>query len=251
MIENYLDNLIYTEYIHDIQILEDVSDIIPEYISVQKKESIKKIEEPIEVQKELCKDKIAEKEIKPIPKKESIKKKEKKELIDIDLRKVITKKVISNKPEEATLGLKTGLLEFDYIHFDYSFDKAHSLKAEKHPFKEWLDLINSKQKNTNENNVKKDFIPKKNGDNHLINEFIEANPKIIPGKDSNADMDFSIESVKEKSEYFTETLAKIYIKQKAFAKAISAYEKLSFKYPEKRAYFAVQVEKINKLSNNK
>lgn len=49
----------------------------------------------------------------------------------------------------------------------------------------------------------------------------------------------------------TETLARVYIKQKHYDKAIKAYEIMKLKYPEKSTFFADQISEIKKLSNSK
>ena len=49
---------------------------------------------------------------------------------------------------------------------------------------------------------------------------------------------------------FTETLAKIYVKQKRYSKALEIIEKLSLKYPKKNAYFADQIRFLEKLIIN-
>ena len=45
----------------------------------------------------------------------------------------------------------------------------------------------------------------------------------------------------------TETLARVYLEQKNYDKAIRSYKILSLKYPEKSALFADQIKAIKKL----
>ena len=57
------------------------------------------------------------------------------------------------------------------------------------------------------------------------------------------------ESVNNDS-FFTETLAKIYIKQKKYDKALEIIRKLNLIYPEKSCYFADQIRFLEKLIKN-
>ena len=51
-------------------------------------------------------------------------------------------------------------------------------------------------------------------------------------------------------EYFTETLARIYIRQGRYQKALDIISRLSSKYPQKNAYFADQIRFLEKLIIN-
>ena len=53
--------------------------------------------------------------------------------------------------------------------------------------------------------------------------------------------------------YFTETLARIYIKQGRYSKALEIIQRLSLAYPKKNVYFADQIRFLEKLiiNNNK
>lgn len=86
-------------------------------------------------------------------------------------------------------------------------------------------------------------------DNDLITRFIQENPRIKPPETNEENVDISEESAREDSNLLSETLVKVYIKQGLFEKAIHSYEKLCLKYPEKSAYFASQIEIVEKKIN--
>jgi hypothetical protein len=54
----------------------------------------------------------------------------------------------------------------------------------------------------------------------------------------------------EEDTFFTETLARIYIKQRRYSKALEIIRKLSLKYPKKNIYFADQIRFLEKLIIN-
>ena len=86
----------------------------------------------------------------------------------------------------------------------------------------------------------------------LIDKFIESNPKISPiGSEPESHKNIPIVPDTDISDsIFTESLAKIYIRQKQYDKAKRIFEKLNLKFPEKNRYFADQIEKIDKLITN-
>lgn len=85
----------------------------------------------------------------------------------------------------------------------------------------------------------------------LIDRFIETEPT-MPSIDTAAtdNRDLSSGNPYAEEELFSETLAKIYIRQQLYEKAITTYIKLSLKYPEKSVYFAGRIEEIKQLINN-
>jgi len=83
----------------------------------------------------------------------------------------------------------------------------------------------------------------------LIDRFIMISPTIerMSPKEYQPVRDPSEESQDETGKFITETLAKIYVTQGYYTKAINIYEKLSLQYPEKSSYFASRIEKIKDL----
>src|SRR5690606_2636482 len=126
--------------------------------------------------------------------------------------------------------------------------------SEVHSFQESLQLTTSKAINR-EIQVQKEektaeIPPEKRKKIELIDKFIEANPKIVTDKNSVITHSFVEDNKQESSVLMTETLAKIYLEQKKYQRAIEAYEILILKYPEKSRLFADRIENIKKIQQN-
>ena len=85
----------------------------------------------------------------------------------------------------------------------------------------------------------------------LIDNFLEQEKGRImldlPEEPSDDDHDHEEEG---EEEYFTETLARIYIKQGRYQRALDIITRLSEHYPNKNAYFADQIRFLEKLIIN-
>jgi hypothetical protein len=126
-------------------------------------------------------------------------------------------------------------------------------KSENHSFSEWLKITNFKPIVRDEvevkNTVSETTTPLKDK-LAIIDKFISDNPKIKPisgnapkPKLVNNDEDFS-------DSLMTETLARIYLEQQNYNKAIQSYKILSLKYPEKSSFFADQIKLVKELKDN-
>jgi hypothetical protein len=127
-------------------------------------------------------------------------------------------------------------------------------KSETHSFSEWLKITSFKPINRE---PKEDFKEEKvNIDPsidkkfELIDKFLEANPKISPTKEVPTHNIAKAQATQHDG-LMTETLARIYLEQKNYDKAIQSYKILSLKYPEKSGFFADQIRAINKQINIK
>ena len=114
-------------------------------------------------------------------------------------------------------------------------------ESENHSFSEWLTLLN----------VKKIERKEDQKEVSLIDNFLEKEVKISrPKKEAFFNpIDVAKESLIENDDLVTPTLAKVYLEQGHYEKAISAYEKLILKYPKKSTFFAAQIKLISKLNN--
>ena len=125
---------------------------------------------------------------------------------------------------------------------------------ENHSFNEWLQItsINPILRDDDEPDKAESPVNIKNQPDssktnfELIEKFIASNPKIKPDKSftfSNQEFGSSTDS----DNLMTETLAHVYLEQKKYDKAITAFTVLSLKYPEKNSFFANQIEAIKQL----
>ena len=148
---------------------------------------------------------------------------------------------------------ETAIIETTKENLDLGKPLAFS-KAEKHSFQEWLQLskikpIERTEIEKSEEELSEIEIEKKKK-TELIDKFIETSPKISPIK-QDATSKVLVEPSKEDASYLmTETLARVYLEQKKYQKAIQAYEILILKYPEKISFFADRISDIKILQQN-
>lgn len=115
---------------------------------------------------------------------------------------------------------------------DFTEDETHS-------FAEWLSLTKVKKINRTANQNQGD----------LIDTFIENEPSISKPKKETffSPAESAKESLLENDSIVTETLARVYLEQGHYDKAIASYEKLSLKFPQKNTFFANQIKLIYDL----
>ena len=164
-----------------------------------------------------------------------------------------------NTAEETSTTTESKDSELAEEKLDIGKPLAFSL-TERHSFQEWLQLSKLKpiereeqpdQTNISEPEPTSEVNFEKQKKNVLIDKFIENNPKIPPiKKDSEVPAIFYEPSHADNASLMTETLARVYLEQKKYQKAIQAYEILILKYPEKSSFFADRILDIKHLQQN-
>jgi hypothetical protein len=130
-------------------------------------------------------------------------------------------------------------------------------KSESHSFTEWLkitsfkpivrDEAELKDENTK---IKTQNTPPLKNKLAIIDKFISENPKIKPVSDIKPKPKLINNDDAISDSLMTETLARIYLEQKNYDKAIQSYKILSLKYPEKSSFFAHQIKLVKELKDN-
>ncbi len=125
-------------------------------------------------------------------------------------------------------------------------------KEDPHSFSEWLKLTSAtpivREEKASPTEKQKKF--------QLIEKFIQDKPKLSPQNshsdssiETNQNQNLAAQYTQVQDALMTETLAKVYLQQKNYKKALQAYKILSLKYPKKSGYFADQIRAIKKLIN--
>lgn len=124
-------------------------------------------------------------------------------------------------------------------------------KEDTFSFSQWLQLTKMKKIDRSEETTESDeVLSERKRKSELIDRFIEENPRITTSRslaDSGSKEIPEMYSPSQES-LMTETLARVYLQQKNYLKAIQAYKILILKYPEKSGFFADQIRAIEKLN---
>ena len=130
-------------------------------------------------------------------------------------------------------------IEYNSLYQNTSKKNSNTVKApektKNKTFVNWLEQIN--------------LIPiDRSNESLTIEKFISKKPKLsIKNIEQPVIQDDKKNQEINKELLVTETLAKLYVEQENYDKAIQTYKILILKFPEKNSYFASAIKKIKKL----
>lgn len=176
------------------------------------------------------------------------------------------------KPEPTTPQIEDSIIAVDVnnITIEEQLNIGKPLefdKSENHSFTEWLKITSFKPIDRDEPDTTTPIEPKEDTELKqenlevettsplqsklaMIDKFITDNPKIKPVKDGTPKPKLVNNDDANSDSLMTETLARIYLEQKNYDKAIQSYKILSLKYPEKSSFFAHQIKLVKELKDN-
>ena len=172
------------------------------------------------------------------------------EVLGIDRTMSLIDAFLGTLPEEqGGLGLQVDAASGDYVSAFLSGDAKEIHAVEPLPSLQGMELVDRFIAQSEEEVELPELLQ-----SEALGDTVEA----CPPRDeaSSAEHDDVNELALQKEQetldesYFTETLAKIYIKQHKYSRALEIIRSLYLKYPEKNVYFADQIRFLEKLIIN-
>lgn len=121
--------------------------------------------------------------------------------------------------------------------------------SDTHSFNEWLKITKFKHIQRTEELTSAGNLKPIDKTNKIVDFITNNSKKKRPSKEFFSPSNMAQQSVEENNHLMTETLAKVYLEQGHYTKAITAYEILCLKYPQKSGLFADQIKAIKQLKS--
>ncbi|MES2396706.1 MAG: hypothetical protein V4549_11915 [Bacteroidota bacterium] len=157
---------------------------------------------------------------------------------------------VLNTPIEPSIVTTIEIPEIENAETEVSISHTENFdSSQAHSFTDWLKhASNANEPAIVENKLDESSSKKAAAD--LIDKFLREEPRMSkPKTEFYNPVNMAKQSVAEDITFVSETLAKIFVLQGNYIKALKAYENLRLKYPEKRLYFAAQIKNLRKLIN--
>ena len=120
-------------------------------------------------------------------------------------------------------------------------------ESERHSFSEWLKLTHFKPIDREKDIDEKTKLKPIEKTTKIVDFISASKDKELPKKEFFSPTNTALQSTTTNNNLMTETLAKVYLEQGHYEKAITAYEILSLKYPQKSSLFANQIKAIKQI----